>query len=237
MEEFCGSIQVLVSQCDRLVHGLRVSGVQEFELPLTESSYHLHRASTAVSDIAGRPRSDGVMSNALTAADFDQVFGLLGALAERCERAASSVARSPAQGLAFELDEIRRCLQGAMTILHQRLRGPASTDGSGQHRSWEIRNQVGEDAGSMGDRAPGPAADGRPPRGPRQTCPRCGSARWVFYGRLMWAYAIERWDPASGAAESRLQGMLMERGAEEWELVTALTMPDGASLLTFKRPS
>lgn len=111
------------------------------------------------------------------------------------------------------------------------------TDGSGQHGPWEIRNQVGEDAGSMGDRAPGPAADGRSPRGPRQTCPRCGSARWVFYGRLMWAYAIERWDPAADAAESRLQGMLMERGAEEWELVTALTMPDGASLLTFKRPS
>ncbi len=57
------------------------------------------------------------------------------------------------------------------------------------------------------------------------------------YGRLMWAYAIDRWDPTSGAAESRLQGMLMERGADEWELVAALPMPDGASLLTFKRPS
>ncbi len=29
----------------------------------------------------------------------------------------------------------------------------------------------------------------------------------------------------------------MERGADEWELVTTLLMPDGASLLTFKRPS
>ncbi len=29
----------------------------------------------------------------------------------------------------------------------------------------------------------------------------------------------------------------MERGAEDWELVTTLSLPDGVILLTFKRPS
>ncbi len=59
----------------------------------------------------------------------------------------------------------------------------------------------------------------------------------LSYGRLMWFYTIDRWDPASGAAESKLQGLLMERGADGWELVATLPLPDGVVLLTFKRQS
>jgi hypothetical protein len=64
------------------------------------------------------PVRGGPGSHSLTAADFDQVLGLLGTLAEHCERAAKQAATSSPQSVAFHFAEIRHGLQRVQALLH-----------------------------------------------------------------------------------------------------------------------
>jgi hypothetical protein len=61
----------------------------------------------------GRPET-----SSLTAADFDQVLGLLRTLAEHCDRAAKQAATSSPRSVAFQFAEIRHGLQRAQALLH-----------------------------------------------------------------------------------------------------------------------
>jgi hypothetical protein len=65
-----------------------------------------------------RPVDGGTDTHSLTAADFDQVLGLLGTLAEHCERAAKQAATSSPQSVAFQFGEIRHGLQTVQALLH-----------------------------------------------------------------------------------------------------------------------
>ncbi|MDQ2725841.1 MAG: DUF4177 domain-containing protein [Actinomycetota bacterium] len=51
-----------------------------------------------------------------------------------------------------------------------------------------------------------------------------------------WDYAVDLWSPMSAGAQAEMETILMGRGAEGWELVTAFPLADGFHLLTFKRP-
>jgi hypothetical protein len=51
-----------------------------------------------------------------------------------------------------------------------------------------------------------------------------------------WEYAVDLWSPISAGAQAEMEAILVGRGAEGWELVTAFPLSDGFHLLTFKRP-
>ena len=53
---------------------------------------------------------------------------------------------------------------------------------------------------------------------------------------VTWDYAVDLWSPISAGAQAEMETILVERGAEGWELVTAFPLADGFHLLTFKRP-
>lgn len=117
-------MRALADRCDAMTRSCRHGRAPDLEFSLSEASHHLHQASIAMAETGSLWPSepDGPLVVAsLTAADFDQVFGLLGAVVELCDRSAASNGDRSAKSMTSELGEIRRRIGTASTVLRNTL--------------------------------------------------------------------------------------------------------------------